>query len=219
MGCPLCRATCSVPSRDTCCGGGRRTVVTRSAAGIGQRRVHVTQCANTKRASVRWWDQVRNARRRTSDERAAIQLALVRTLPSSSFPVMNMPPAFPSRSGRNVTVIRIPGSSDVRVQPRRARKFGLIPSNPHVSTGPDAFCTSTHTQMCGFVQSTCLTTPVIVFSVFRSRRARRRDGTARTWPRRRSSRSQTAPERLRVRSHSSPYSFFAGRVSFTPAFP
>ena len=58
---------------------------------------------------------------------------LVRTFPSSSFPVMNMPPAFPSLSGRNVTVIRMPGVSDVRVQPRRARKFGLIPSNPHVS--------------------------------------------------------------------------------------
>src|SRR5512140_1796068 len=93
-----------------------------------------------------------------------------------------MPPFLPSFIGRNETVTAAPGLSVVRVQPRRARKFGLMPSNAHVSVPPPAFLTSTHTQICGLVQSTLLTVPVTVFSVVRSHGANEWCAEARPLP-------------------------------------
>ena len=40
-----------------------------------------------------------------------------------------------------------------------------MPSKPNVSTPPWLFSTLTQIQVCGLVQSTCFTVPVIVFSV------------------------------------------------------
>src|SRR6185295_15860807 len=54
----------------------------------------------------------------------------VRILPLDIFPFMNIPPFLPSLSGRKTTVILSPVFSVVLVQPRRFRKFGLIPSKP-----------------------------------------------------------------------------------------
>src|SRR5262249_19435909 len=69
---------------------------------------------------------------RSASYRAGASLPPIidKTLPSVIWPGMNIPPLEPSFIGRYEAVIVSPALSVVLVQPRRARKLGLIPSKP-----------------------------------------------------------------------------------------
>src|SRR5438034_855125 len=97
---------------------------------------------------------------------------MLSTSPLGLFAVTHMPPFSPSFIGRIVTVSLSPGFRVVRLQPRRARKLGLIPSTPHVSLPPLSFGTSIQNHVCGLVQSTFFTDPEMTLFIVVSKAAK-----------------------------------------------